>query len=99
MAKDSVLKALIHYNSQANLARGFTEVYNGKSRNIGLRHSFMRNLIKDEIISLSYIPSSYNVVVMFTKPLARDLMKTTSRGTLLQIIYFMRKLSPHPTKN
>jgi hypothetical protein len=86
LAKDNVSKVLIHCDSQATLARAFSEVYNGKSRHIGLRHSFVRKLIKDGIISLTYIRTSYNLADPFTKPLARDLVKTTSRGMGLKLL-------------
>lgn len=55
LAKNNVLKVLIHCKSQATLARAFNEVYNAKSRHIGLIHSFVIKLIKDGIISLTYI--------------------------------------------
>lgn len=55
--KDNVLKVLIHYDSQATLAREFIEACNGKCTHIGLRHSFVRKLINNEIISLTYIRS------------------------------------------
>jgi hypothetical protein len=86
LAKDNVSKVMIHCDSQATLARAFSEVYNGKSRHIGLRHSFVRKLIKDGIISLTYIRTSYNLADPFTKPLARDLVKTTSRSMRLKLL-------------
>ena len=86
LAKDNVSKVMIHCDSQATLARAFSEVYNGKSRHIGLRHSFVRKLIKDGIISLTYIRTCYNLADPFTKPLARDLVRTTSRGMGLKLL-------------
>lgn len=86
LAKDNISKVLIHYDSQVNLARAYNKVYNIKSMHIGLRHSLMRKLIRDRIISLTYICSSYNLVDLFTKPLARDLVKTTSRGMRLKLL-------------
>jgi hypothetical protein len=77
---------MIHCDSQATLARAFSEVYNGKSRHIGLRHSFMRRLIKDGIFSLTYIRTSYNLADPFTKPLAKDLVKTTWRSMGLKLL-------------
>lgn len=86
IAKDNVSKVLIHFDSQATLARAFSEVYNGKSRHIGLRHSLVRKMIKDEIISLTYIQTSYNLADPFIKPLVRDLVKTTSKGMGLKLL-------------
>ena len=68
------------------MARAFSEVYNGKSRHIGLRHSLVRKMIKDGIISLTYIQTSYNLADPFAKPLARDLVKTTSKGMGLKLL-------------
>lgn len=86
LAKENVSKVLIHCDSQATLARAYSEVYNGKSRHIGLRHSLVRKMIKDGIISLTYIRTSYNLADPFTKPLARDLVKNTSRGMGLKLL-------------
>lgn len=86
LAKDNVSKVLIHCDSQATLVRAFSKVYNGKSRHIGLRHSLVRKMIKDGIISLTYIQTSYNLADPFTKPLARDLVKTTSKGMGLKLL-------------
>lgn len=86
LAKDNVSKVLIHCDSQATLARAFSEVYNGKSRHIGLKHSLVKKMIKDGIISLTYIQTSYNLADPFTKPLTRDLVKTTSKGMGLKLL-------------
>lgn len=80
LAKDNVSKMLIHCDTQVTPAREFSEVYNGKSRHIGLRDSFVRKLIKNEIISLTYIRISYNLADPFTKSFSGVLVKTTSRG-------------------
>ena len=61
-------------------------MYNVKSRHISLRHEYVRKLIKDGIISLTFVRSSYNLADPFTKPLTRDLVKTTSRGMRLKLL-------------
>ena len=33
----------IHYDSEITLSRAYSHVYNGKSRHIGLRHSYVRD--------------------------------------------------------
>ena len=35
----------LNYDSQATMSREFIKVYNGKSRHIGLRHEYIRQLI------------------------------------------------------
>ena len=69
---------LIHCDSQATPARAYSDIYNRKSRHISLRHDYVRKFIKDEIISLTFVKSSENLVDPFTKPLTRNLVKTTS---------------------
>ena len=86
LAMENVSKVSIHCDSQATLTRAYNEVYNGKSRHISLRHEYVRKLIKDGIISLTYVRSSYNLADPFTKPLTRELVKTTSRGMGLKLL-------------
>ena len=73
-------------DSQATLARAYSDIYNGKSRHISLRHNYVRKLIKDGIISLTFVKSNRNLVDPFTKPLSRDLVKLTSNMLGLKIL-------------
>ena len=43
----------IRCDSKAALAKAFSQVYNGKSRHIGLRHSYVRQLISDGVITIN----------------------------------------------
>ena len=36
----------LRYDSQATVSRAFSNIYNGKSRHIGLRHEYIRQLVK-----------------------------------------------------
>lgn len=76
----------IHCDSQATLTRAYSEVYNGKSRHISLRYEYVRKLINSGIISLTYVKSAANLADPFTKPLTRDLVKSTSRGMGLKLL-------------
>lgn len=71
---------LIHCDSQSTLSRAYSHVYNGKSRHIGLRHSFVRQLISDGIITINYVRSASNLADPLTKGLARDMVHKTSRA-------------------
>ncbi|KAJ9565193.1 hypothetical protein OSB04_001159 [Centaurea solstitialis] len=42
----------IRCDSQATLARAYSEVYNGKSRHLGVRHSMIRDYITNGVISV-----------------------------------------------
>ena len=86
LTSKNVSSISIHCDSQATLGRAYSEIYNGKSRHISLRHDYVRKLIKDGIISLTYIKSSENLADPFTKPLVRDLVRSTSRGMGLKLL-------------
>ena len=67
---------LIHCDSAATLAKAYSQVYNGKSRHLGVRHSMVRDLnhlIKGGVISVEFVRSQQNLVDHLTKGLARDL--------------------------
>ena len=70
----------IHCDNQATLARPYNHVYNCKSRHNGLRHSCVRELITNGVITIDYVKSSQNLADPFTKGLLRDLVNKTSRG-------------------
>ena len=71
---------LIHCDIQVTLTRSCMGVYNGKSRHKSIRHEYVRQLIQNGIISISFVRSSGNLANSFTKHLTRDLVRTTSRG-------------------
>ncbi len=76
----------IRCDSEATLAKAYSQVYNGKSRHIGLRHSYVRQLISDGVITINYVRSSENLADPLTKSLARDVVKRTSKGMGLKPI-------------
>nr|GEZ33640.1 zinc finger, CCHC-type [Tanacetum cinerariifolium] len=45
----------IRCDNDATLANAYTQVYNGKSRHLGVRHSMIRELIKNGVISVEFI--------------------------------------------
>ena len=73
-------------DNEATLAKAYSQVYNGKSRHIGLRHSFVRQLISDGVITVTFVRSSENLADPLTKSLARDIVNKTSRGMGLKPI-------------
>jgi hypothetical protein len=74
----------LHCDSQSMLSRAYSQIYNGKSRHIGLRHSYVRNLITDGVITIDYVKSNQNLADPLTKGLARELVWRTSKGMGLQ---------------
>ncbi|GJV91532.1 zinc finger, CCHC-type containing protein [Tanacetum coccineum] len=47
----------IRYNSAATLAKAYSQMYNGKSRHLGVRHSMIRELIINGVVSIEFIRS------------------------------------------
>ncbi|GKB94641.1 zinc finger, CCHC-type containing protein [Tanacetum coccineum] len=64
----------IHCDSAATLAKASSQIYNGKSRHLGVRHSMIRELIMNGVISIKFVRSQHNLVDHLMKGLARDLV-------------------------
>ena len=55
-------------------------------RHIGLRHSYVRQMIIDSVITMDYVKSSQNLADRFTKSLAREMVPKISLGMGLKPI-------------
>jgi hypothetical protein len=62
------------------MSRAYSNVYNGKSRHISLRHDYIRELISSGIITIIYVKSVNNLADPLTKGLSRDMVRKTSSG-------------------
>ena len=69
----------MYCDSEATLSKVYNAVYNGKSRHVGLRHNFVRQLIESGTIKVVYVKTSRNLADPFTKPLTRDLVTSIAR--------------------
>ncbi|KAI3734277.1 hypothetical protein L6452_13742 [Arctium lappa] len=69
----------MYCDSEATLSKVYNAVYNGKSRHIGLRRNYVRQLIENGTISIVYVKSRGNLADPLTKPLTRDLVGSTTR--------------------
>ncbi|GJT70063.1 hypothetical protein Tco_1029349 [Tanacetum coccineum] len=47
----------IHCDSATTLAKAYSQMYNGKSRYLGVRHSMIRELIMNDVISIEFVRS------------------------------------------
>nr|GFA71150.1 hypothetical protein [Tanacetum cinerariifolium] len=54
--------------------QAYSQIYNGKSRHLGVRHSMIRELIRNCMISIEFIRLQHNLAGHLTKGLARDLV-------------------------
>ncbi|GJU20003.1 hypothetical protein Tco_1153345 [Tanacetum coccineum] len=84
---DSSMAAEFVALDESTLSRVYNQVYNGKSRHIGLRHGQLNQLINDGVITVSFLRSSKNLADPFTKGLPRKLIENTSQGMELKPIY------------
>ncbi|XP_071696298.1 secreted RxLR effector protein 161-like [Rutidosis leptorrhynchoides] len=74
----------IRCDSEATLAKAYSQMYNGKSRHLGVRHSMVRELISHGVISVSFVRSQQNLAGHLTKALARDLVHKSAIGVGLK---------------
>ncbi|GJR67388.1 putative reverse transcriptase domain-containing protein [Tanacetum coccineum] len=58
--------------SAATLAKAYSQMYNGKSRYLGVKHSMIHELITNGVVSIEFVRSQRNLVDYLTKGLARD---------------------------
>ena len=70
----------IRCDSAATLAKAYSQVYNGKSRHLGVRHSMIRELIMNGVISVEFVKTQLNLAENLTKGLARDLVHKAAIG-------------------
>nr|GEV05493.1 zinc finger, CCHC-type [Tanacetum cinerariifolium] len=68
----------------ATLAKAYSQVYNSKSRHLGVRHSMIRELIMNGVISVAFVKTQLNLAGNLTKGLARDLVRKTAIGICLK---------------
>ncbi|GJT39386.1 zinc finger, CCHC-type containing protein [Tanacetum coccineum] len=74
----------ILYDSSATLAKAYSQMYNGKSRHLGVRHSMIRELITHGVVSIEFVSSQQNLADHLTKGLARDLVLKSVEGICLK---------------
>ena len=65
----------VHYDCQSIIAITKNKAFNGKSQHIWLRGNVVKQLFKDEIISIDYVKSKRNLVDPITKPLSKKKKK------------------------
>ena len=76
----------IRCDSAAALATAYRQVYQGRSRHLGVRHSMIREFITQGVISIEYVRTQLNLADHLTKGLRRDLVHTSAVGMGLKSI-------------
>nr|GEV15984.1 zinc finger, CCHC-type [Tanacetum cinerariifolium] len=74
----------IRCDSVATLAKAYSQMYNGKSRHLGFRHSMIRDLITNGVVSIEFVRSQQNLADHLTKGLARDYVTKSAEGMRLK---------------
>ncbi|GKC31515.1 hypothetical protein Tco_1038809, partial [Tanacetum coccineum] len=75
----------IHCDSAATLTKAYIQLYNGKSRHLGVRHSMIRELITNGVVSIEFVRSKQNLAHHLAKGLARDLVIKSAEGMGLKM--------------
>nr|GEW58939.1 zinc finger, CCHC-type [Tanacetum cinerariifolium] len=65
----------IRYDSAATLAKAYIQMYNGKSRHLGVRHSMICELITNEVVSIEFVRSQQNLADHLTKEVAGNIIR------------------------
>ncbi|GKE04245.1 zinc finger, CCHC-type containing protein, partial [Tanacetum coccineum] len=76
----------IRCDSAPTMTRAYSQIYNGKSRHLGVRHSIVRELIKNGVISIEFVRTRHNLADHLTKGLARNLVNKSVIGMGLKSI-------------
>ncbi|GJZ71481.1 zinc finger, CCHC-type containing protein [Tanacetum coccineum] len=74
----------IRCDNAATLAKAYNQMYNGKSRHLGVRHSMIRELITNGVVYIEFVRSQRNLADHLTKGLARDLVLKSTEGMSLK---------------
>nr|GEV95375.1 hypothetical protein [Tanacetum cinerariifolium] len=73
----------IRCDGAPTIARAHSQIYNGKSRHLGVRHSMVKELIRNGVISIKFVRTQHNLADHLTKGLARDLLYKSMIGIKL----------------
>lgn len=76
----------IRCDSESALSNAYRQVFKGKSRHLGVRHSMIRELITHGVISVEFIRTQHNLADHLTKGLSRDLVHKSAVGMGLKSI-------------
>jgi hypothetical protein len=65
----------LYCDAEATMSRAYSNIYNGKSRHINIRHEYIRELIINGVITIVYVKSVNNLADSLTKGLSRDIVE------------------------
>nr|GEY76035.1 hypothetical protein [Tanacetum cinerariifolium] len=71
-------------DSASTLAKDYSQMYNGKLRRVGVRHSMICELIMNKVVSIEFVRSQQNLADHLRKGVARDLVLKSVEGLVLK---------------
>ncbi|GJW08427.1 hypothetical protein Tco_1570850 [Tanacetum coccineum] len=74
----------IRCDSASTLAKAYRQMYNRKSKHLGVRHSMFHELITNGVLSIEFVRSQPKLADRLTKGLARDLVIKSAEGMRLK---------------
>lgn len=77
----------VYCDSESTMSRAYNKVYNGKSRHISLRHEYVRQLIRDGVMTVTYVKSCDNLADPLTKGLSKNMVWSTAAKMGLKPIH------------
>ena len=60
---------MIGVDNQGTIALAKNPVHQQRSKHIDVRYHFLRDVVSDGVVKLSYVPSNENVADVLTKPM------------------------------
>jgi len=85
----------LYCDSEATISRAYSNIFNGKSRHISIRHWYIRELITNGVITIVYVKSMNNLVDSLIKELSRDIIwKITNGMGLKPVIKYTSNRNP-----
>ncbi|GKA67030.1 zinc finger, CCHC-type containing protein [Tanacetum coccineum] len=70
----------IRCDGVATVAKAYSQMYNRKSRHLGVRHIMIHELITSGVVFIEFVRSQQNLADHLTKGLARDLVLKSAKG-------------------
>nr|GEW38520.1 hypothetical protein [Tanacetum cinerariifolium] len=70
----------IRYDNAATLVKDYSQMYNGKSRHLGVSNSMICELITNGVVYIEFVRSQQNLADHLMKGLARDLVIKFAEG-------------------
>ncbi|GJW69788.1 hypothetical protein Tco_0126705 [Tanacetum coccineum] len=68
------------FECSATLAKAYSQMYNRKSRHVGVERSMIRELITNVVVSIEFVRSQQNLADHLTNGLAKDMVLKSVEG-------------------